>query len=84
MRLEYIDVPDNLKNMYDIVGEKNFIEIINMYGGDILYIPRSISIQRIYRNKEIVRKFNGINVMELSREYGITSNQIRRILRERI
>ncbi len=82
MRLEYSDVPDNMKNIYEIVGKHKFIEIVSLYGGQMVYFPTSKSIHKISRNKDIIKRYNGINVMELAREYRITTNQIRRIVKE--
>ena len=73
-------VVDNLAIMYEIVVEEKFLEIIRMYGGSNLYIPTYKSVVRSSRNREIAKRYNGINASQLAREYGITVNQIRNIV----
>ena len=80
MKIEAYDVIENLSLMYEIVGEEKFLEIIRMYGGNNLYIPTYKSVVRSSRNREIAKRYNGINASQLAREYGITVNQIRNIV----
>lgn len=80
MKVEAYDVIENLSLMYEIVGEEKFLEIIRMYGGNNLYIPTYKSVVRSSRNREIAKRYNGINASQLAREYGITVNQIRNIV----
>jgi len=80
MKIEAYDVIENLALMYDIVGEEKFLEIIRMYGGSNLYIPTYKSVIRSSRNREISKRYNGVNASQLAREYGITVNQIRNIV----
>lgn len=80
MKIKAYYVIENLALMYEIVGEEKFLEIIRMYGGSNLYIPTYKSVVRSSRNREIAKKYNGINASQLAREYGITVNQIRNIV----
>lgn len=80
MRVEICDLPDNLHSLFEIVGENGIIEICRLYGGDVLYLPTYKSIVRASRNREINKRFNGVNASQLAREYGVTSNHIRRIV----
>lgn len=80
MKIEISDIPENLHNMLDIVGEDAFVEISKLYGGDVVYVPTYKSIIRASRNREIVRKFDGFNASKLAREYSISLNHLKRIL----
>jgi Mor family transcriptional regulator len=80
MKIKAYYVIENLALMYEIVGEEKFLEIIRMYGGSNLYIPTYKSVVRSSRNREIAKRYNGINASQLAREYGITVNQIRNIV----
>ena len=80
MKIKAYYVVENLAIMYEIVGEEKFLEIIRMYGGSNLYIPTYKSVVRSSRNREIAKRYNGINASQLAREYGITVNQIRNIV----
>lgn len=79
MKIEMSDVSYNLQGLFEIVGEKDFIEIIRLYGGEVMYFPTYKSIIKTSRNKDIIRRFNGVNAAQLAKEYGISSNHIRRI-----
>ena len=80
MKIKAYYVVENLAIMYEIVEEEKFLEIIRMYGGSNLYIPTYKSVVRSSRNREIAKRYNGINASQLAREYGITVNQIRNIV----
>ena len=80
MKIKAYYVIEILAFMYEIVGEEKFLEIIRMYGGSNLYIPTYKSVVRSSRNREIAKRYNGINASQLAREYGITVNQIRNIV----
>ncbi|WP_270301604.1 Mor transcription activator family protein [Terrisporobacter petrolearius] len=76
------DIPYELHALAEIVGMKNFEEISKLYGGTTVYIPVHRKVVLGERNREIVRQYNGKNVDKLRVKYGITSQQIRKILNE--
>ncbi|HBI94205.1 MAG TPA: transcriptional regulator, partial [Terrisporobacter glycolicus] len=53
-----------------------------LYGGTTVYIPVHRKVVLGERNREIVRQYNGKNVDKLRVKYGITSQQIRKILND--
>jgi Mor family transcriptional regulator len=73
---------ENLDALIEIVGEKKFIEILKIYGGQNVYFPLYKSIIRDSRNVEIVKRFNGYNAKSLACEYNVSVSHIRRIVRE--
>ncbi|WP_195939305.1 Mor transcription activator family protein [Romboutsia sp. 1001713B170131_170501_G6] len=80
MKLRDEDVCERLEILLDIVGEEKFLEISRMYGGTNIYIPKYSSYLRLIRNRDILRKYNGVNVLELANEYGLSVTHIKRIL----
>lgn len=80
MKVDVCDVSYNLQGLFEIVGEGKFIEIIRMYGGDVVYFPTYKSVIRASRNRDISKRYNGVNASQLAREYGVSSNQIKRIV----
>lgn len=80
MSLRSEDICFNLETLYEIVGEKEYIEITRMYGGSAIYIPTYNSTMRNHRNRDIIKRYNGVNASQLAREYQITTNQVRRII----
>ena len=82
MNLEIKDVGDKLEVLFEIVGQENFLEIARMYGGNNVYIPTFKSVVRNGRNREIVKRYNGVNANLLAKEYGMCVNQLKRIVME--
>ena len=80
MKVKVDDVIDGLALLYEIVGEESFLEIVRMYGGSNVYIPTYKSVMRNYRNREIVKRFNGVNASTLAREYGISVTHVKNIV----
>ena len=76
------DIPYELHTMVEIVGIENFEELSKFYGGTTVYIPVHRKIIIGERNREIVRTYNGRNIETLRRKYGLTNQQIKRILAE--
>ncbi len=46
-----------------------------------MYIPIYSCIIREARNREIIEKYNGVNSNQLALKYGISSNSVKRIVR---
>lgn len=79
MGVEMCDLPENLHAFYEIVGERGFVEVCKLYGGEVLYLPSYRSVMRASRNRDICKRFNGFNSSQLANEYGITANHVRKI-----
>lgn len=81
MKFKIEDVSEKLHLMIEILGDEKFLEIVRFYGGDRIYIPTYKSVVRSVRNDDILRRYNGINENQLAMEYGVSTNQIRRIIK---
>ena len=80
MKIAKDDIPYNLQVMVKLVGMENFLELCKIYGGTMVYIPVYDRVLMGERNREIAKEYNGRNMRELGREYGLTKQQIRRLL----
>lgn len=78
--LIYDDVPDNLKDISTVIGMDNFIELIKVVGGTSVYFPSENNMLRAVRNRRIKEEFSG-DYKRISRMYGISEVQARKILR---
>lgn len=78
--ISFDDIPENLCQLYDIVGEKLFTEIVEVHGGELLYIPRRETMERKHRQEAIRKEYNGYNVSQLALKYGYSERHIRTIL----
>lgn len=85
MKIRKEDVYEHLEMLYEIVGDEKYLEIIRMYGGSNLYIPTykaTIRNSRNSRNREIRKRYNGVNLSLLAAEYGMSVNNLRNIVKE--
>ena len=83
MKIKECDLNENIAPLYEAIGEENFIKVVKLYGGNNLYIPTYKSVIRYSRDREIIRRYNGVNADNLAREYGISVTQVRNILAQR-
>ena len=81
MKIRKEDVYEHLEMLYEIVGDEKYLEIIRMYGGSNLYIPTYKSTIRNSRNREIRKRYNGVNISLLAAEYGMSVNNLRNIVK---
>nr|WP_312984734.1 Mor transcription activator family protein [Clostridioides sp.] len=81
MLIKLNDIPDNFHALVEVIGIEKFLEISKLYGGMNIYIPIYSSLIREARNREIIDKYNGVNVNELAIKYGISVISVRRIVK---
>lgn len=81
MLIKLNDIPDNFHAMIEVIGIEKFLEISKLYGGINMYIPIYSSLIRQARNRDIIGKYNGVNVNELAIKYGISVVSVRRIVK---
>lgn len=77
------NVPEPYKSYIDVIGLENFQQLIEKYGGRKIYIPKPGLLERIVTDYKIRNEYNGKNISELSRKYGLTRRTIYKILEDR-
>ena len=75
-------IPEDLYWLYELVGMEQFPASIDTAGGEFLYFPKRSTLERGLRREAIIREYNGANIRQLSRKYGLTERYIRTILQE--
>ena len=75
-------VPEDLVWLCELIGMEQFLQIVDTAGGDYIYVPKRTSLERDLRRKAIAREFNGANVKQLARKYGISDRHVRTIIQE--
>ena len=75
-------IPEDLYWLYELVGMEQFLTIIDTAGGEFLYFPKRSTLERGLRREAIVREYNGANIRQLAKKYGLTERYIRTILQE--
>ena len=81
-QLQSEHIPEDLYWLYELVGMEQFPAIIDTAGGEFLYFPKRSTLERGLRREAIIREYNGANIRQLSRKYGLTERYIRTILQE--
>lgn len=80
VRLE--DLSEGNRQIVEIIGLKNFIELSKFAKGERLYLPKPETIVIEARNRKIKEGFNGRNYLELAGKYNLTTRQIRHIIKD--
>ena len=79
---KYEDMTEEQKMLIDTIGADCFMDLVRVYGGSYVYIPKNDNIVRSIRNRNIRNDFNGHNFKELAAKYGLTVARIRSIIKE--
>ncbi len=62
------------------IGIDAAIRIVELFAGEVIYIPRWQSVCRQVRDKRIADEFTGCNYDELAKRYDLTARQVRNII----
>lgn len=63
-----------------LVGKETCDNLMDIMGGQTIYIPKNPCSSREFRNYRIYYAYNGHNVRELAYEHRLSDRQIRRII----
>lgn len=74
------ELPENLKEISDVIGLEAVLKLVNNYGGESIYINKKETVDRWLRNRRIRRDFTGSNYRELARLHSLTVAMIRNIV----
>lgn len=77
------NVSEKVEDLIEILGTELFEEVVKVFGGGTIYIPTYNSMIRSRRNRDIAKKFNGVNAQQLAREYGVSVNHVIRIAKDK-
>lgn len=82
MKVLSTDVNEVYDDIIEEIGIDNFIKLCKLRGGMSVYIPKHSCITRLARNRDIVKRFNGVNFESIAREYRLSVSYVRRILKK--
>jgi Mor family transcriptional regulator len=78
-------LPEGLPAIYQelvaVVGLEAALRLAKYLGGSHQYFPKCDRIDLALRNRRIRAEFNGCNQRELARSYGLSTRQVRDILK---
>ena len=76
------DVPEQYRDIVELLGLEKFLELCELLGGSLVYVPTLKSMLQEGRNREICKRFNGGNFGQLAREYRLSERRVRKIIEE--
>lgn len=71
------------RELAETIGLESYRKLVEQYGGNPLYIPKSKTVLKEIIRKEISKNFDGKNYRKLSIKYGLSEKTIRKILSEK-
>ena len=74
------DLPVELAGIAEVIGLPAVLQLVEIYGGEAIYINKRESVYRAARDRQIRAEFNGRNYRELAQEYGLTVSMVRQIV----
>lgn len=74
---------DEQQGIIEVIGMEAYRKLVESYGGCSIYIAKKDKLEKLERNFEICRKFNGFNYKALAKEYDLCENTIREITAEK-
>ena len=74
------DVPFEYQDIAEALGMEAFLQLINLCGGQYLYLPKMASLERQGRDREIRARFNGGNYEALAAQFRLSERYVRKIV----
>ena len=71
-----------LRAIAEEIGTDNLLKLAVLVGGSTFYMPQAESIIRPLRDLKIREEYNGYNIADLSRKYGVSQRWIQRIVNQ--
>lgn len=71
-----------LRAIAEEIGTDNLLKLAVLVGGSTFYMPQAESILRPLRDLKIREEYNGYNVADLSRKYGVSQRWVQRIVNQ--
>ena len=80
MELKISDLPLQFENIAIELGIDKMKALFKEFGGTSVYFPTEKMIYKEARDREIISKYNGVNIKELAVKYNMSESYIRAII----
>ena len=74
------DIPAEYLDLVDTLGLESFLSLVDLCGGQSLYIPKRETLGREGRDREIRARYNGANTRALARQFRLSERYVRKIV----
>lgn len=82
--LTFSMLPDGIcKSIAEEIGVDNLLKLAVLVGGSTFYMPQAKNILRPLRDQKIREEYNGYNVEELVKKYGVTQRSVYKIAQDK-
>lgn len=75
-------IPEQYRQLAEIIGVQPLLALAEQYGGANIYIPKVEALTRTTRDRLIRERFNGYNTEQLAQEYGLTVRWVQEICKD--
>lgn len=76
------DLHGDTRDLAETIGMEAFLKLIEVYGGTgRLYIPQASVLTIPIRDAQIREEYDGTNLLNICRKWGISEGTVRRIVR---
>ena len=76
------DLQEQHRELAEVIGIENLIKLSSYLGGTQIYIPCREHIIKAAKYQAIKREFDGNNIKQLSKKYGVSESTVYRIIRQ--
>lgn len=73
-------LPEIYQEMAEVIGVEPTISLAAIFAGTSVYFPKLERALMSLRNQAIQHEFNGANIRELSRRWGLSARHVRHIV----
>lgn len=70
------------KDIAEKIANETVTHLRKVFGGEHFYFPKGTEIDNLLKQHEIYKKFTGNNVTALSKEFGLSTTHIYRLLKK--
>ncbi|MCB2188173.1 MAG: hypothetical protein KQJ78_17275 [Deltaproteobacteria bacterium] len=74
------DLPEVYQEMAAVIGVEPTMQLARLFHGNSVYFPKLDRSLLSLRNQAIRREFNGANIKELARRWGLSARHVRAIV----
>lgn len=70
------DLNEEQRQLAELIGLDGYKALVRTYGGMHIDIPQAETLTRDRRNEQIIAAYDGYNVAELARKWGLSESRI--------
>ncbi len=79
-QVEAGDLPEVYQEMAELIGVEATVHLARIYAGTSVYFPKLERALLSLRNRAIRKEFDGTNIRQLARRWGLSARHVRYIV----